>query len=232
MTSRRQPKKDHFAHFPEQPPGTQLRVQRTPKMVILKICHPIAPARNKMELFDWILLAILLCLLVATGGFNAIVRLIFFHTLGDWPTAVLLSYWSDLTIFVPACAVSVLTCVFLGRLLVVADARLTPMPPERPDWTLGIWENLWHVTFYPDDPYSDSGTEQRRLKPSEITELGIDEGKFGDDEGGRVYCLEVRKRRGKAVPSRVALTPMLSKAEAAWVEQSLRSLLTLARSAA
>ena len=204
--------------FPEQPPGMTLHLKRSANTVTLTKCRTISSGQNNAEKFGYIFLMAPFCFLFAAGLLYVLVQLIFFHGRVEAPSGNILPRWAALISAVPVLAAAVLMAGFMGGYLLMTASRLTT---ERTDWELHMEENIWRATFYhlnyPSSD-SDSNTEHRELKPSDVTEMGI-------DVGGRVYCIEVTKRKGEAVTDRIELTPMLSKAEVIWVEQVLRSAL-------
>ena len=207
--------------LPEQPPGMTLHIQRSPSKVTITKCRAISSGQNNAEKFSYIFLMAPFCFLFAAGLLYFLIQLIFFHGRVESSSGDILPRWAALTVFVPVLAAAVLMAGFMGGFLLVIASRLTT---ERTDWELHIEENRWCTTFYHlNYPSSDSesNTEHWELKPSDVTELGI-------DVGGRVFCIEVTERKGEAVMNRIELTPMLSKAEAGWVEHALRSVLNLA----
>ena len=219
-----------FADIPPQPAGMKLRVQISPDTITFMSFRTISVARNFAQKWGYFFLVAPFFFLLAVGFLNTAVRLLFSHLpVSSDGLGTPLPRWEVLTFIVPAWTVATMIAGFSTYSILIFAYRLTP---ERPAWELEILERRWLVTIYHEKIQSgaESNLERRYLKPFEIAELGV-------DEESHVYCDEVTYKIGRdkygrdssrRVSKCVVLTPPLSPVEAAWVEQALRSVLTLA----
>ena len=214
---------DAFANFPEPPAWMKLRVRRRRGALLLTGFHTISTAWHYIEKSLHLLFLAPFFSLGIVGSLYSITRIVFFHEpIYNENMEAFMPRWAVLTFIVPLIAVLAVAFGFATGWIIVQAFQMTP---DRPDWELRLSEDKWRITRFRKHTHPDDAIEIQQIDPSHFTLLGV-------DRDGRVYAQGVTGSSGKEGVTRVDLTRSLLPEEAAWVEQALRPLLTIASSSA